>query len=100
MFTRSLTAITLLLLTGTTVQAADRQERPQSVRAVCVGAQQTGCMNVGLARGSVMADHGSDANEAYDREGNPVDRLHNIVAVPGSRGAPREVFATPTDIRF
>lgn len=100
MFTRSLTAIPLLLLTAAPVTAADRQERPLPVRAMCGGAQQTGCMNVGVPGNPVLSDHGSDANEAYDREGNPVDRFHNIVAVPGRRGAPREVFATPADIRF
>ena len=100
MFTRSIIAITLGLLVATPALAADQQEQPVPVRAACSGTQQAGCMIVMVPGGSIMTDHGSDAGEAYDADGNPVDRLHNVVAVPDRRSEPREVFTTPVGVRF
>lgn len=51
----------------------------------------------------VVADHGMAAGERYDAQGNPVDRLGNIVATPASDGRAiraREVFtAEPSSLR-
>lgn len=47
-------------------------------------------------RVEALSDHGAGAGEAYDRQGNPLDRHGNIIAVPESRSGPREVFANAT----
>lgn len=47
-------------------------------------------------RGQVQSDHGASVGEAYDAQGNPVDRHGNIVAVPENRSGLREVFAYTT----
>jgi hypothetical protein len=101
MVTRSLTAITLGLLVATApAMGADRQEARTAVREVCKPVPQGGCMMVRVEAGQMMADHGADAGEAYDFDGNAVDRYRNVVAVPATRDKPREVFATPVGVRF
>ena len=101
MFTRSLTAIALgLLVTVTPAIGADRQEARPAVREICKPVPQGGCMMVRVEAGRMMADHGADAGESYDFDGNAVDRYRNVVAVPGGRDKPREVFATTVGVRF
>lgn len=101
MSTRSLTAITLgLLLAATPTLGADRPEPRQPAREACSPSQQPGCLMIRVQASEAIADHGADAGDAYDLQGNPVDRHNNVVAVPGNREKPREVFATPVGVRF
>lgn len=47
-------------------------------------------------RVEALSDHGAGAGEAYDAQGNPLDRHGNIVAAPETRSRAREVFANAT----
>lgn len=101
MFTRSLTAITLaLLVAATPTLAADRQDSRPAGRDTCVRNPQGACLLIRVQGGAAISDHGADAGDAYDLHGNPVDRFDNVVASPGGRDKPREVFATPVGVRF
>jgi hypothetical protein len=52
------------------------------------------CALVEPAAGQVLSDHGMMAGEAYDAQGNPVDRHGDVIAVPAGRASQaREVFA-------
>jgi hypothetical protein len=43
----------------------------------------------------ILSDHGSTVGEAYDAQGNPLDRHGDVVATPDGRGSSaREVFAS------
>jgi hypothetical protein len=58
-------------------------------------AQQAMVVRCALGDPRILSDHGMTAGEAYDVQGNPVDRHGNIVAVPESgRTQHREVFAS------
>lgn len=100
MFTRSLTAIAVGLLLAVPALGADRHETRPPARETCKPTPQAPCMLIRVQGSEAMADHGADAGDAYDLQGNPVDRYDNVVAVPGGREKPREVFATPVGVRF
>ncbi|TAJ28824.1 MAG: hypothetical protein EPO67_15815 [Reyranella sp.] len=89
-----------LLLAAAPAFGADRHEPRAAARDTCKPAQQASCMVIRVQGSEAMADHGADAGDAYDLQGNPVDRHDNVVAAPGGRDKPREVFATPVGVRF
>ena len=99
MFIRSMPATVLALsflalpvVAGLPAWGLDRDIGKAPKTDACGRAAPATCLVVPPI-GRLMSDHGADVGETFDLQGNAVDRLHNIVAVPGSRDRAREVFA-------
>lgn len=84
----------LLLVTASSFAA----DAPRSARCEQLRQASAGCLPVPVPAPiakHVMADHGAQAGDAFDLDGNPIDRHDNIVAVPEQRPREREVFTSP-----
>jgi hypothetical protein len=83
----------LVLFSVTAVQAFDGRADNLS-RATSCGSRHTQTCVV-AAPTITIYDRLSDSGPGYDVQGNPIDRLDNIVATPARRaGGSREVFAS------
>ena len=79
-------------------QAFDRSEASSAGSQSCASADR--CIVAQLPSrtmdGTVVYGMLSDNGDAYDHQGNPIDRHGNIIAVPENRGGAREVFVSGT----
>jgi hypothetical protein len=92
-----------LLSAAASANGQDPQDHPSIARATAVAVEVDSCVRYVAQQAmvvscalepQVLSDHGMTAGEAYDAQGNPIDRLGNVVAVPEARGqSAREVFA-------
>lgn len=92
------TCLIAALLAVTPASAGDRsitaREIDGCVQPVAWQPGAEACALVEPEASQVLSDHGMTAGEAYDAQGNPVDRHGDVIAVPSDRASQaREVFA-------
>ena len=97
---------TCLAVTAALAAAGSAHSQDRSIaRATDVSSTMDGCVRYVAQQAMVvrcppmapqtLSDHGMTAGEAYDAQGNPLDRRGNVVAVPeGGPAQHREVFAS------
>lgn len=97
---RSPLAIALALSFLATPGFAFDTQSSRTAKSEACKAKASTCLVITVPGNRILSDHGADAGESYDMQGNLVDRHENVVASPATRDKPREVFATPVGVRF